>query len=57
MLGLTLRARRVAFEANELAIKRTPLRLSSRLLKLATIVVPATDQKMDAPKILGFPSS
>jgi hypothetical protein len=44
MLGLTLRARRVAFEANEHAIRRTPLRLSSRLLKLATIVVPETDR-------------
>ncbi len=45
MLGLTFRARRVAFEANEHTIRRSPLRLSSRLLKLATIVGPPADRR------------
>jgi hypothetical protein len=39
MLGLAIRNKRVAFDANEEAIKATTLKVSSKLLKLARLVV------------------
>ena len=40
MLELTIREKRVAFDANEEAVRATAVKLSSRLLKLARIVKP-----------------
>lgn len=45
MFRLTVRQRRIAFDANEKAIKETKLQVSSQVLKLARIVVPADEEQ------------
>lgn len=47
MLGLTIRGRRVAFDANESAIKETGLQVSSQVLKLARIVKAAEEEEAE----------
>jgi hypothetical protein len=47
MLGLVVRDKRVAIDANEDALKATALKLSSRLLKLARIVRSAVDGRRE----------
>lgn len=48
MLGLTIRGRRVAFDANDEAIKETRLQVSSQVLKLARIVRTAEEEDPEA---------
>jgi hypothetical protein len=43
MLGLTIRERRIAFDANEDAVREAGLRVSSQVLRLARTVRSRTD--------------